>query len=293
MIRRASLTLTLLACLLAGGSSPAPAQFRTHYTNLPSVGAGRRAVQRAQAGRGRAPAQQRGPAGVYPEFRSAHGVIHWLKEQMPLKVWVSDGLAIDAILDPQLGAPYANTKDVAKWPDLVAHILDHPEKLQALPVAEGYSPQHKQAALAGINSWKPIEKEGYFSYVLTDDPMEADIHLFWVNHFVDQRGMALFQNDIRGYTSKRSFPYKMIMQGRQMPFKPVVIILSTTDRQGQLSVAKMKAAAAHEFGHALGIEGHSSNPADLMSIYYGNGSISPNDAATVRYLYKLTPDLVP
>lgn len=212
---------------------------------------------------------------------------------MPVRVWVSDGLALDAIIDPALGAPYANTKDVGKWPDLVSHILEHPEKLQALPVAEGYSPQHKQAVLAGINCWKQFDKNG-ISFELSDDPMEADIHVFFVNHFVDQRGMALFQNDIRGYTSKRSFPYQMIMQGKQMPFKPVVILLRTTDKPNiQISLQKMRAAAAHEFGHALGIEGHSSNPHDLMSIYYGNGNISPNDAATVRYLYKLTPDLVP
>ena len=55
----------------------------------------------------------------------------------------------------------------------------------------------------------------------------------------------------------------------------------------------MKASAAHEFGHALGIEGHSSNPQDLMSIYYGRGVVSPNDAATIRYLYHQAPDLVP
>jgi predicted Zn-dependent protease len=55
----------------------------------------------------------------------------------------------------------------------------------------------------------------------------------------------------------------------------------------------MRASAAHEFGHALGIEGHSTNPNDLMSIYYGHGVVSANDAATIRYLYHLTPDLIP
>ncbi|MBK9769440.1 MAG: matrixin family metalloprotease [Candidatus Obscuribacter sp.] len=58
------------------------------------------------------------------------------------------------------------------------------------------------------------------------------------------------------------------------------------------TLGRMKAAATHEFGHALGIEGHSTNPQDLMSMYYGRGVISPNDAATLRYLYCLQPDLI-
>jgi hypothetical protein len=31
----------------------------------------------------------------------------------------------------------------------------------------------------------------------------------------------------------------------------------------------------------------------LMSVYYGHGAISTNDAATIRYLYHLQPDLIP
>ncbi|MGC8054832.1 matrixin family metalloprotease, partial [Salmonella enterica] len=48
----------------------------------------------------------------------------------------------------------------------------------------------------------------------------------------------------------------------------------------------MRASAGHEFGHALGIDQHSTNPYDLMSVYYGRGVVSNNDAATIRYIYK-------
>ena len=83
---------------------------------------------------------------------------------------------------------------------LVASILENPGKLKALPKTQGFLPQHRQAALEGINFWKAFEKEGLFSFELTDNPMEADIHVFWVNHFVNRLGLALFSNDIRGYT---------------------------------------------------------------------------------------------
>jgi len=42
-------------------------------------------------------------------------------------------------------------------------------------------------------------------------------------------------------------------------------------------------------GHALGIEGHSTNANDLMSIYYGHGVVRLGSSA-LRYLYH-TPRL--
>ncbi len=230
---------------------------------------------------------------VYPEFRSRMGNVRWIKEQMPLKVYISHGAAIDGFIDEEVGAPIANTSNVAGWPKLVAGILSTPGQFESLPIAQGFDEQHYNAALQGIGMWKNFEREGLYSFQLTNEP-DADVFVFWVNHFVDKTGMALFAGDIRGYTSKDIFPYKAIMAGGKADFKPVVIMLRTTDTNGApMPFQKMRAAAAHEFGHALGIDGHSRNSADLMSLYYGNGTISPNDAATIRYLYHSTPDLIP
>lgn len=234
------------------------------------------------------------PGGVYPEFKSSHGVIRWLSGQMPLHVWVSNGLAIDAIMDPTLGAPVANVDNVGGWPDLVAQLVSNPAQLRKLPVAKGYDPAHKDAVIKGIGSWKRFASEGLFNFDFVEDPAKADIHVFFVNHFVNKLAMGLFAGDIRGYTSKRSFPYQAVIAKKKIPFRPVVIVLRCADKSGNpMVLPKMQAAAAHEMGHALGIEGHSPNSGDLMSIYYGNGSISAGDAATIRYLYSLTPDLVP
>lgn len=249
--------------------------------------AGGRAGQRVSA-------KKPSAGGVYPEFRRADGRNnHWIKEQMPLRVYVSHGQAIDGFIDEQLGAPIANTSNVAGWPTLVAQILNTPGQIQNLPAAQGYSEQHYAAALQGINSWKPLEQEGLFSYQLVNEP-DADIFVFWVHHFVDKTGMGLFAGDIRGYTSMDVFPYQQIMAGAKADFKPVVIMLRTTEGNGApMPLNKMRASAAHEFGHALGIANHSRNPADLMSLYYGYGVVSANDAATMRYLYHLPPDLIP
>jgi predicted Zn-dependent protease len=177
-------------------------------------------------------------------------------------------------------------------------VVQHPEDFKNLQMAEGYVPQQFDAAKEGISSWKPFGN-GIFSFQFVDDPSDADIYVFWTKHFVNKLGMALFQNDIRGYTGKRSFPLKQIKQTEASGvapsyLRPVVSFLRTTDGAGNpMPLSKMKASAAHEFGHALGIEQHSENPIDLMSVYYGHGVVSPNDAATIRYLYHLTPDYVP
>lgn len=240
------------------------------------------------------PAARAGGGAVYPEFRSNYGTIRWISDQMPIKVYIAPGLTLDSIIDPQLGAPMTNVDGRDRWPDLVADVISNPQTFQSLQVAQGYTPEHFQAAVQGINSWKAFERDGLFKFQLVEDPSEADIHVFWTNHFVNKLGLGLFQNDIRGYTAKRSFPYKAIMSGKQAQFKPVVTLLRTTEANGvTMPFMKMKASAAHEFGHALGIEGHSPYPSDLMSVYYGRGAISTNDAATIRYLYHLTPDLIP
>lgn len=283
------LLVMILPIALVLALSPAQAQFRSSYATQTQAG---RAGQSGQRPVGR-PIKY-GGAIVFPEFRSQHGVIRWIKEQMPLKVYVSRGLTLDQYLDEEQGVPLVNINNLTKWPDLVAEVVQNPESMGELPVAQGFAPEHYQAAVQGIMLWKPFDKEGLFSFVLTEDPSEADIHVFWVHHFVDKMGLALFSGDIRGYTAKRSFPYKAIMAGGRADFKPVLIMLRTTEANGvPMPLAKMRAAAAHEFGHALGIEGHSTNPSDLMSLYYGQGVISANDASTIRYLYRLTPDLIP
>lgn len=316
LLLKTRLHTSSIACLaiVLISALPGAAQFKNRYTNLPSVtgfgAAGQGRPQQArpqqaqparpQAAGGRTQPKQATGTGVYPEFRSAHGVIRWIPEQMPLKVWVSNGLSTDSILNPQLGAPYINVDHVNQWPGFVAQILQNPAQLGSLSQARGYVPEHRAAAIEGINFWKRFEKEGLFSFDFTDDPMEADIHVFFVHHFVGQQGMELFSSDIRGYTSKNCFPYKAIMEGKSANFQPVVILLRCTEKQRlqnnpdqPMPLAKMRAAAAHEFGHALGIDGHSKNPGDLMSMYYGNGVLSPGDIATIRYLYKCTPDLIP
>ena len=57
---------------------------------------------------------------------------------------------------------------------------------------------------------------------------------------------------------------------------------------GLLPASDLEAAAAHEFGHALGIEGHSKDPADLMYFQHTVGqpwTITARDLNTMKMAY--------
>jgi predicted Zn-dependent protease len=64
------------------------------------------------------------------------------------------------------------------------------------------------------------------------------------------------------------------------------IRLSVTDIEGKrFSPKALKLIAMHEFGHALGIWGHSPNPNDIMSENPTDAHISISDVNTLRLAY--------
>lgn len=246
--------------------------------------------------------------GVYPQFRSPFGVVRWVPEQMPIKVMITHGLTISDWRNPELpemvndyGGPIASMDGLAQWPKLVKDIVQN-ERFGKLRVADNYNEDMWRAAVQGVNQWKAFEKEGLFRFELTDNPDDANVFIFWTPHFTNKMGMGITQNDTKGCTSKDIFPYKVIQQvlaGQISPdrvdFKPVVVQLVTCERPfgPPIPLGKLVSASAHEMGHVLGIDGHSTNPVDLMCLNYGRGVVSANDAATIRFLYRSRPDVVP
>lgn len=69
----------------------------------------------------------------------------------------------------------------------------------------------------------------------------------------------------------------------------VVIKLLTTNDDGKAyNAAEIEAAAAHEVGHALGMNGHSANPDDVMFFAASKNireGLSARDAATIKCVY--------
>jgi predicted Zn-dependent protease len=144
----------------------------------------------------------------------------------------------------------------------------------------------KDLVAAGIDEWNEFEPEGIISFRYTDDPHQAQILVFFTDVFHEENqpgGIAT-----GGITSAQIYPLEQA-QRINIAQKPVVIELSTIINS---TADKLQGAAAHEFGHALGIKAHSPYREDIMYVDRVVNFLSPSDRATLRYLYSKQPDYV-
>lgn len=105
--------------------------------------------------------------------------------------------------------------------------------------------ERRERALAGFNEWVHATK-GIVCYQVVTDPAQADITVT-ITQQVDEPGAAqtIGQTDV-------SYADTVIM-------KATVQLVDQND-----DAAQFQEISAHEFGHALGIDGHSDDPNDIM-----------------------------
>ena len=99
--------------------------------------------------------------------------------------------------------------------------------------------------LAGFDEWVAASR-GKIRYVRTTDPSKADITV----QLVSGRYLSVPKHSVGETTAVSS----------QGVLREANIRLT----EGEVLPEDLQATAAHEFGHALGIQGHSDDPADLM-----------------------------
>ena len=114
-----------------------------------------------------------------------------------------------------------------------------------VPAKDAEQTQNARLALAGLDEWVDAA-HGRISYVRAADPNAADI----VVRFLPGTYLSAAARSV-GET-------KTISSG------PVLKKAEIRLAEDGAAPEELQSAAAHEFGHALGIQGHSDNPDDLM-----------------------------
>jgi hypothetical protein len=130
-----------------------------------------------------------------------------------------------------------------------------------------YSADRQAAITAGFDQWVSATN-GLIDYRVVGDPSTSDI----VVNCNPTVNLSLTHTEFTGTTVLHA----TIAMGLAEPFGSTAL----------LPPRSLQAMAAHEFGHALGINGHSTDPHDLMNhVLTDNISITPSDLNTLKTAY--------
>ena len=107
----------------------------------------------------------------------------------------------------------------------------------------------EDAVRRGVLGWQDVVEPGLPGFTFVDDPGDADIPIVWAREPSGDWYIAFCAYDI------------------SIPNRFGVSHILVTGRWGDGEVASLQdiyATTLHEMGHALGLMGHSENPADVM-----------------------------
>jgi hypothetical protein len=216
----------------------------------------------------------------YDPSEPGQPTVRWDQRKFPIKIWISPGQQL-----PPLPLKIAENDR----PTRIHNMLQDPRtygKFEDLPQCKGFRPEMCDTVAEGIEAWRDLHNEGVVKFAFVDYPQDADVLVFFTDIFPDSTGPG--GNRVGAHTTGRAYTAQQIQSFMQQGLARVPVIMEFNVTE---DINKMQAEAAHEFGHALGIVAHSPYREDLMYLYRIVDTPSPADKATLRALYRSTPQL--
>lgn len=151
-----------------------------------------------------------------------------------------------------------------------------------MPV-RGFREYYNEILVDAIDAWMKASG-GRLAYEVVDDVRNANIVCTWTDRadFLKESGNAVEQGAARIAAKPINDHEDMIGHVR------VIVLISDVNGKGNISDDVLKMACLHEFGHALGLAGHSTNNRDVMFFSESPtvwAALTKRDKATIARLY--------
>ena len=198
-------------------------------------------------------------------------------------------------------APAADALDNVAYPSPPTDYFDHITlfsqgritRFTQMPIQVYISPVLKETAYLpeiryAMQEWHTAS-DGDIRFEETETPQNADIRVSWghsgfLANFQDMRlGSAELTRLI---DTKQTVAQDLTTPDASPPFTVEVILMLEGDGTiGELSQEEMRTVCLHEFGHAIGLWGHSPHPGDISYPTATAQHPSTRDITTLRQLY--------
>lgn len=196
----------------------------------------------------RAQKSEAAPVRNYLKEASPLGVTRWAKDRMPIKVFIASGERV-----------------------------------------RDFRPQFPEMVKASLNEWSAATTGG-LSWKSAANESDADLIVEWYDDRAKLAELAPTVSDV-DLGNTQIDANRPGASGKDEIDLAVVRIMTRARLSASspgpqaMSDEQMQTVLLHELGHALGLQGHSSNRSDVMSFPSNWGKLSEADRETIRLLY--------